>query len=73
MNILIIGNGGREAAIAHFLQSNSNKSHQIHVSPHMQAMHTVISSQILPKEHQKILEYVKYFDEVDEYNKKKQI
>lgn len=58
MNILIIGNGGREAAIAHFLQSNSNKSHQIHVSPHMQAMHTVISSQILPKEHQKILEYV---------------
>ncbi len=58
MNILIIGNGGREAAIAHFLQSNSNKSHQIHVSPHMQVMHTVISSQILPKEHQKILEYV---------------
>lgn len=58
MNILIVGNGGREAAIAHFLRTNANSAHTLHASPHMHAIESIISSHISPNEHQKLLEYI---------------
>ncbi len=55
MNILVVGNGGREAAIVKSLQTHTNK---IFISPNTSTLPNVISSNIASSEHEKLLNYI---------------
>lgn len=59
MNVLIIGNGGREAAIAKEL-SHSQKVHDLHMLPVNQAFSSKIKTHNIPiDDHNQILKFVK--------------
>lgn len=58
MNILIIGNGGREAAIAHYLHHKSSQPQTLFAAPNMPAVPYVQPTHLKPNQHTQILEFV---------------